>query len=252
MEDKYIKAILEACSRAGIGVILLEEGAVKAVNDFASEIMKEHKLEEIKLNFDVLHEEDDLILFRAKKSDRDNFLAIYKGSSDILQELEEILRIIDSGVSIIEQVASSSEQTERELVNDLNLVRELIEESKGISRILLFINEVSEQTSLLSLNATIEAARVGEACRGFAVVAEEIGKLASKTMEFTKEISSVLKRIEKSIEIISSHIEKAVSLAKEQRDFSSDAEMLFYLIKDRADDLKDKYHKLNDRIAQLQ
>ncbi len=251
IDNRILKLLMDACSSAGVGIVLLDRGEIKETNPLASEIISKYNLEDIKVNFDILHESEDMIVFRVKAKG-ENLLAVYKGSSDILDELEEILRIIDSGVSIIEQVASSSAETERELVNDLNLVKELMEESRDISKILIFINEVSEQTSLLSLNATIEAARVGEAGRGFAVVAEEIGKLASKTMEFTREISSVLRKIEKSIEIISNHIERVVSLAREQKENSSDAEMLFYLIKDRTDDLKEKYHQLNRLIAQLQ
>jgi methyl-accepting chemotaxis protein len=69
-----------------------------------------------------------------------------------------------------------------------------IKESSGaIGEIVAIINEVAEQTNLLSLNASIEAARAGEHGRGFAVVAEEIGKLADRSIEQAKTIQGIVK-----------------------------------------------------------
>ena len=228
---------------------MLEEGTVSYANYVAEEFLSSHDLNELEKETLILYRDGRSIVFRKTESKAQS--SVLETSSEALRELEEILRIIENGVSIAEEVASASSKTEEELKQDIELVNRLIEESSGIKRILTFINEVSEQTSLLSLNATIEAARVGEAGRGFAVVAEEIGKLASKTIEFTEEISQVLKKIERSISTISEHIDKIVGLAGEQKELSSDAEMLFYLIRDRTDTLRDRYREINELIAKL-
>ena len=108
-----------------------------------------------------------------------------------------------------EQLASSGGQVILGVVDGMNRIAEAVNESSStitalgesseeIHSIIQVINGIAEQTNLLALNAAIEAARAGEAGRGFAVVADEVRNLASRTAQSTQEIGAMIERIRSS------------------------------------------------------
>jgi methyl-accepting chemotaxis protein len=92
---------------------------------------------------------------------------------------------------------------------------ELGGQAEGIGRIMNVISDIADQTNLLALNAAIEAARAGEAGRGFAVVADEVRKLAEKTMAATHEVSSAISAIQDKTRRNITGVEQAVRLIEE-------------------------------------
>ncbi len=112
------------------------------------------------------------------------------------EEANKSKQIAEEGGKVFKELEKGMDNLANIVIHATEIVDELGKSSEKIGEIIHVINEIADQTNLLALNAAIEAARAGEQGRGFAVVADEVRKLAERTQNATKEIEAMIKSIQ--------------------------------------------------------
>ncbi|MBU7006260.1 methyl-accepting chemotaxis protein [Phosphitispora fastidiosa] len=144
------------------------------------------------------------------------------GMETVRKVAEQSKTVAESGGESVEKTVAGMHKVKDASSDTALKIRELGEQSQKIGEIIEVIDDIAEQTNLLALNAAIEAARAGEHGKGFAVVADEVRKLAERSGKATKEIAELITGIQKgttaaveSMEIGAREVEEGVILAQE-------------------------------------
>ncbi len=176
---------------------------------------------------------------------------IARSSSKITESADQARNVAKGGQEVVEKTINEVNVIAETVKTASEFVKELGTQSEKIGNIVTVIEEIADQTNLLALNAAIEAARAGEQGRGFAVVADEVKKLAERTSASTSEIAGMIKAIKGGVERTIHSMDEAKNNVATGVEFSSQAQFALRDIIGSVDDLYGDVHQIATAIEEM-
>ncbi len=185
-----------------------------------------------------------------KLSDQINF--VYESYSGITNETNKIIDLNTVGLKAVTTLRDKSKETYETSEKIFAVVENLTNTTKDIGLFVESIENIAEQTNLLALNAAIEAARAGEAGKGFAVVADEVRKLADQSRKSTEEINNMMQSIQEESALAISSMEIMKKVSQEQNLAVDKTNSSFSDIANAIDYIVAKINDVNKAVIKMQ
>ncbi len=161
-------------------------------------------------------------------------LEVARSAGQASSQAEETRQKAEDGSELVNKVIQSIDRVHTVAADMQSAMQELGKQAEAIGGVMTVISDIADQTNLLALNAAIEAARAGEAGRGFAVVADEVRKLAEKTMSATTEVGSNIQGIQQATAANMRRVEEAAKSVGEATELAGTSGEALHTILDLA------------------
>ena len=239
-----VKDMIEQVSDTGNKVSDSSNNVGQVVQKMGGEIQDIHKI----------IEKEDQEIASCNQQMEELSLKIKTVSKDILEiigQIEESQTIISNGMNAVENMTEQSKDT-RDVTDEVQShVSRLGIKIEDIARFVEKIQEIAEETNLLSLNASIEAARAGENGKGFSVVAEEIRKLADNSAETAVSIQKVISEIRQYSMNAIDKVHSAETIVSSQVDSAQNTAQIFVSIDEFMRKLEDQMKSVTDNVEEM-
>ena len=238
---KELKSEIEALKNRN-DQLAMENKKLKSELDSYENIIAENRLKNILLNLltkgcqeNITEVQSDILMNYEKTGEMES---IIQENDKVVKDLGSVSEVM---VKTVDDMMLSSNQS-REIANNLNSSVE------DISGIIALIKDISDQTNLLALNAAIEAARAGEHGRGFAVVADEVRKLAERTQKATSEVEVSINVLKQNSSTMLEQSESVEGIAQESNESIKKFQNAFEQLKANDNLLKSNSSDIANRV----
>lgn len=170
-----------------------------------------------------------------------NMKEISVETSNVVKKAADEITVLTDEMNRVNDIINSS----------VNMMKELNSRNEQIGTILSAINSIAEQTNLLALNAAIEAARAGEHGKGFAVVADEVRKLAESSKQSTEEIANILNGVQQKTKNLSEQINLGQKAVGTSIELKNRVEGIFEKITDNSVNVTERANEINNIINEI-